>query len=294
MQSLQMSIPVVEELIRRALAEDVGAGDITTGAALRGDERGLARAVAKSGLVVAGCAVFGEVFRIWDATLSFSSIRCDGEKAMPGEVIAEISGNLASILTAERVALNLFQRMCGIATLTGRYVEAVKGRKARILDTRKTAPGLRILDKYAVRVGGGYNHRYALFDGVLIKDNHIEAAGGIREAVRRVRSGIPHTLKIEVEVKSSAELEEALAAGADSILLDNMDISEMAEAVKRVAGKIPLEASGNMTLERVGKVADTGVDFISVGALTHSVVAADISLNVGRVENGDERHRSAS
>ena len=294
MQSLQMSIPVVEELIRRALAEDVGAGDITTGAALRGDERGLARAVAKSGLVVAGCAVFGEVFRIWDATLSFSSIRCDGEKAMPGEVIAEISGNLASILTAERVALNLFQRMCGIATLTGRYVEAVKGRKARILDTRKTAPGLRILDKYAVRVGGGYNHRYALFDGVLIKDNHIEAAGGIREAVRRVRSGIPHTLKIEVEVKSSAELEEALAAGSDSILLDNMDISEMVAAVKRVAGKIPLEASGNMTLEWVGKVADTGVDFISVGALTHSVVAADISLNVGRVENGDERHRSAS
>ena len=192
------------------------------------------------------------------------------------------------------MALNLFQRMCGIATLTGRYVEAVEGRKARILDTRKTAPGLRILDKYAVRVGGGYNHRFALYDGVLIKDNHIEAAGGIREAVRRVRRGIPHTLKIEVEVKSSAELEEALAAGADSILLDNMDLAEMAAAVKRVAGKIPLEASGNMTLERVGKVADTGVDFISVGALTHSVVAADISLNVARVEKGDERHRSAS
>ena len=280
MRSLQMSPQVVAELIREALAEDVGAGDVTTGAALRGDEMGLARATAKSELVVAGIGIFGEVFRIWDASLRFTPYRRDGEKAGPGDLLAEISGKLASILTSERVALNLFQRMCGIATLTRRYVEAVGNGKAKILDTRKTAPGLRILDKYAVRAGGGFNHRFALYDGVLIKDNHIAAAGGIMEAVQRVRARIPHTLKIEVEVKNVAELDEALAAGSDSVMLDNMSLSEMAAAVKRVAGKIPLEASGNMTLERVGEVAATGVDFISVGALTHSAAAADISLNV--------------
>ena len=205
-----------------------------------------------------------------------------GEK---GDLLAEISGSLASILTAERVALNLFQRMCGIATLTRRYVDQIEGMPAKILDTRKTVPGLRILDKYAVRVGGGYNHRFALYDGVLIKDNHIKAAGGIGPAVRRVRERIPHTLKIEVEVKNLTELEEALAAGADAVMLDNMELAEMAAAVKRVGGMIPLEASGNMTLERVREVAATGVDLISVGALTHSVAAADISLNVIQVES---------
>ena len=201
-----------------------------------------------------------------------------------GDLLAEISGNLASILTAERVALNLFQRMSGIATMTRRYSDAISGTRAKILDTRKTAPGLRIFDKQAVRVGGGFNHRFGLYDGVLIKDNHITAAGGIGPAVRRVRERIPHTLKIEVEVKDMTELEEALAAGADTILLDNMGLKEMAGAVQRVAGKIPLEASGNMTLERVREVAATGVDLISVGALTHSVAAADISLNVMQVE----------
>jgi nicotinate-nucleotide pyrophosphorylase (carboxylating) len=275
---------VLEELIRKALAEDIGAGDVTTGAALRGDETGLARATAKAELVVAGIAVFGEVFRTLDPTLTFMPRKRDGEKAVKGEILAEISGTLASILTAERVALNLLQRMCGIATLTRRYVDKIAGMHAKILDTRKTAPGLRILDKYAVRAGGGYNHRFALYDGVLIKDNHIAAAGGIGEAVRRVRGGVPHTLKIEVEVKNPAELEEALAAGADSILLDNIGLPEMVAAVKRVAGRIPLEASGNMTLERVREVAATGVDLISVGTLTHSAAAADISLNVVRVE----------
>lgn len=271
---------VVGELIRRALAEDVGAGDVTTGAALAGDERGVARATAKSELVLAGIDVFKEVFLTLDPALNFTALRRDGEQAGPGDLVAEISGNLSSILTAERVALNLLQRMCGIATLTRLYVEAVGVARAKIIDTRKTAPGLRILDKYAVRAGGGANHRFALYDGVLIKDNHIVAAGGVREAVQRVRGRIPHTLKIEVEVKNAAELEEALAAGADSVLLDNMDLAGMAAAVKRVAGKIPLEASGNMTLARVKDVAATGVDFISVGALTHSVTAADISLNV--------------
>ena len=275
---------VLGELIRTSLAEDVGTGDVTTASALRGDEAGVARATAKGDLVIAGIDVFGEVFRMLDPALAVSTHCRDGEKAKTGDVLAEIAGPLASILTAERVALNLLQRMCGIATLTRRFVDAVAGTHARIIDTRKTAPGLRLLDKYAVRAGGGRNHRFALYDGILVKDNHITAAGGIAEAVRRVRERIPHTLKIEVEVKNLVELEEALAAGADSVLLDNMNLSEMAAAVKRVAGQIPLEASGNMTLERVPGVAATGVDLISVGALTHSPAAADISLNVVQVE----------
>jgi nicotinate-nucleotide pyrophosphorylase (carboxylating) len=272
-------------LIRIALDEDIGPGDITTGAALRGDETGIARATAKTEMVVAGIDIFGEVFLLLDSSLSFTARRRDGETVKKGDLLAEVSGNLASILTAERVALNLFQRMSGIATMTRRYSEAISGTRAKILDTRKTAPGLRILDKQAVRAGGGHNHRFALYDGVLIKDNHIAAAGGIGPAVKRVREQVPHTLKIEVEVKDMAELEEALAAGADTILLDNMGLPEMARAVHRVAGKIPLEASGNMTLERVREVAATGVDLISVGALTHSVTAADISLNVIQVES---------
>ncbi|MBU2055308.1 MAG: carboxylating nicotinate-nucleotide diphosphorylase [Proteobacteria bacterium] len=275
---------LLTKLIRTGLAEDIGAGDVTTGAVLRGDETGYAQATAKTELVVAGIDVFGEVFLTFDPALQFTRRLGDGEKAGKGDLLAEVSGSLASILTAERVALNLFQRMCGIATLTRRYVERIEGTRAKILDTRKTVPGLRFLDKYAVRVGGGCNHRFALYDGVLIKDNHITAAGGIAPAVRRVRERVPHTLKIEVEVKNLAELEEALAAGADAIMLDNMGIAEMAAAVKRVGGMIPLEASGNMTLERVREVAAVGVDFISVGALTHSVAAADVSLNVIRTE----------
>jgi len=275
---------LLTELIRNALTEDVGFGDVTTGAALLGDETGLARATAKEGLVVAGIEVFGEVFRMLDPALAFTPCKQDGQRVERGDLLAEISGSLASILTAERVALNLLQRMCGIATLTRRYVDEVAGMRAKILDTRKTAPGLRILDKYAVRAGGGCNHRFALYDGVLIKDNHIAAVGGIGPAVTRVRGRVPHTLKIEVEVKDMAELEEALIAGADSVLLDNMGLSEMAAAVARVGGKIPVEASGNMTLERVREVAATGVDLISVGALTHSAAAADISLNVVQVE----------
>jgi nicotinate-nucleotide pyrophosphorylase (carboxylating) len=270
----------VEKLIRRALDEDIGPGDITTGAALRGDERGIARATAKAEMVVAGIDVFGEVFLTLDDSLVFTARRRDGERVGSGDLLAEVSGSLASILTAERVALNLLQRMSGIATMTRHFSDAISGTRAKILDTRKTAPGLRILDKQAVRVGGGYNHRFALYDGVLIKDNHIVAAGGIGQAVKRVREKVSHTLKIEVEVKDMAELEEALAAGADAILLDNMGLKEMARAVQRVAGKIPLEASGNITLESVREVAATGVDLISVGALTHSVTAADISLNV--------------
>ncbi len=268
------------DLIRRALDEDVGPGDITTVAALTGDERGGARATAKSPLVVAGIELFGEVFHTLDPGLRFTALRRDGERVEAGTLLAEVSGRLAPLLTAERVALNLFQRMAGIATLTRSYVERVAGLPVKILDTRKTVPGLRLLDKYAVRVGGGFNHRFALYDGVLIKDNHIAAAGGIGPAVRRVRARIPHTLKVEVEVRTAAELEEALAAGVDAVMLDNMSTAEMAAAVRRIAGRIPCEASGNMNLDRVREVAEAGVALISVGALTHSVAAADISLDV--------------
>jgi nicotinate-nucleotide pyrophosphorylase (carboxylating) len=268
------------EFIKKALAEDIGEGDITTQTVLKGSEKGIAVASAKSDLVVAGIPIFGEVFLTLDPALKFKALKKDGDRAFRGESLAEISGRLSSILTAERVALNLLQRMCGIAVMTRRFVEETAGTKTRILDTRKTVPGLRVLDKYAVRVGGGHNHRFALYDGVLIKDNHISAAGGIGEAVARARQNIPHTLKIEVEVKNHEELREALSVGVDAILLDNMDVAQIAQAVKIAGGKVILEASGNMTLADIRAVAETGVDFISVGALTHSVVAADISLNI--------------
>jgi nicotinate-nucleotide pyrophosphorylase (carboxylating) len=273
---------VLDPILRQALAEDIGPGDVTTAAVLTGDERGQARAIAKSDLVVAGADVFREVFTLLDASLDVALSRRDGDRARPGDSLAELTGRLGSILTAERTALNFFQRLCGIATLTRRFVEEIDGTGARILDTRKTAPGLRLLDKYAVRVGGGRNHRFALFDGVLIKDNHIAAAGGIAAAVAKVRQTVAHLMKIEVECKNAAEVEEALAAGADAVMLDNMDLPAMREAVALVRGRVPIEASGNVTLANVRRVAETGVDFISVGALTHSVAAADISLNIQR------------
>jgi nicotinate-nucleotide pyrophosphorylase (carboxylating) len=229
---------------------------------------------------VAGIDVFREVFLFLDESIQFSCNCEDGRVVKKGGILAEVSGNLGSILTAERVALNFFQRMCGIATLTRQYIDEIKGTPAKILDTRKTMPGLRCLDKYAVRIGGGTNHRSGLYDGVLIKDNHIAAAGGISKALARVRGHIPHTLKIEVEVKNLQEVEEALIAGADIIMLDNMTNEDMRKAVAFVKGKVPLEASGNVTLANVKQIAETGVDFISVGALTHSVPASDISLKI--------------
>ncbi len=268
----------IRKLICNALEEDIGAADVTSNAILTGKENGAARTIAKSGLVVAGGVVFRETFRQVNPNLTFTILVAEGQEVGSGTLLAEISGSLKSILMAERTALNLLQRMCGIATATRAFVRAVAGTEARILDTRKTAPGLRFLDKYAVRIGGGQNHRFALYDGVLIKDNHIAAAGGIMEAVRRARRGIAHTLKIEVEVRNLGGLEEALAAGADVIMLDNMGTDDMKTAVAATAGRVPLEASGNVTLDNVRAIAATGVSFISVGALTHSVHAADISL----------------
>jgi nicotinate-nucleotide pyrophosphorylase (carboxylating) len=277
-----LEMEAVRKIIRRALEEDIRSGDVTTAYALTGAEKGTATALAKEDLVVAGLDVFREVFRVRDGAIVFRSTLKDGDRVSRGAVLATLAGPLASILTAERVALNLFQRMCGIATLTRQFVDAVAGTKAAILDTRKTMPGLRVLDKYSVRVGGGRNHRYGLYDGVLIKDNHIEAAGGIGKAVRRVREQAPLLVRVEVEVKTLAEARQALAAGADVIMLDNMPVDAMRKAVTLIGGRAAVEASGNVNLAAVKAIAETGVDFISAGALTHSARAADISLKVKR------------
>ncbi len=268
------------ERIREWLAEDLGRGDVTTLLLVPPDLRGRGKIVAKAPGVLAGIPVAAEVFRLLDAGIRFDPQKGDGDELAPGQVVAELEGPLAAILGAERLALNLLQRLSGIATLTRAYVRAVAGTKAKILDTRKTTPGLRALEKYAVRVGGGQNHRFGLFDGILIKDNHIAAVGGVAEAVRRAKAGAPHHLKVEVEVRDLAELEAALSAGADLILLDNMDEATIREAVRLAGGRVPLEASGNMTLKRVRGVAEAGVDYISVGALTHSAPALDLSLEV--------------
>lgn len=270
----------VRRIIRQALDEDIGSGDITTDSVLTGEERGLAQALVKRDTVIAGGEVFREVFLTHDPDLQVVLLKRDGDPAAAGEVVAEVSGKLRSILTAERVALNLFQRMCGIAALTRRYVEETKGTKAKILDTRKTMPGLRILDKYAVEAGGGFNHRTGLYDGVLIKDNHIRAAGGIAAAVRSAAARSPLLVRVEVEAGNLDEVREALSAGAHVIMLDNMSCEDMSRAVALIDGRALVEASGNVTLERVREIAQTGVDFISTGAITHSVPAADISLKI--------------
>jgi nicotinate-nucleotide pyrophosphorylase (carboxylating) len=269
---------VLEPLIREALAEDIGPGDLTTSSILTGEEKGTGCALAKSDLVVAGIDVFIASFRFLDPQAELRESLADGTAAGTGQAIAIVGGSLSALLMAERTALNFLQRMSGISTMTRQFVDAVAGTGAKILDTRKTVPGLRVLDKYAVRAGGGTNHRFALYDGVLVKENHIAAAGGIGNAVQRVRLRVPHTVRLEVEVRNLAELEEALDAGADMVMLDNMDVEAMREAVRRVGGRIPLEASGNVSLANVRSIAETGVDFISVGSLTHSVRAADISL----------------
>ncbi|MDD2897986.1 MAG: carboxylating nicotinate-nucleotide diphosphorylase [Desulfuromonadaceae bacterium] len=269
---------MIDRLIEQALLEDIHTGDITTLAVVPHQRSASARLIAKENLVVAGLSTAARVFSILDSSISFDPCLIDGEKASPGTVLATIHGDASQLLMGERVALNLLQRMCGIATLTSSFVEAVNGTSARIVDTRKTTPGLRQLEKYAVRVGGGINHRTGLYDGVLIKENHITAAGGITEAIRRARAYIPHTLKIEIETESLTQVDEALAAGADIIMLDNMSIDDMKAAVTTINGRALVEASGGVNLERVRAIAETGVDIISVGALTHSPRAMDISM----------------
>ncbi|MBI5189674.1 MAG: carboxylating nicotinate-nucleotide diphosphorylase [Nitrospirae bacterium] len=270
----------IQEIIARALAEDIGGGDVTTEATVDPDKDGEAVVVAKEDFILAGYEVFLNVFMSLEPGIEFNVEYLDGDNVEKGATMFTLKGPMRTLLTGERVALNLLQRMSGIATLTARYVDAIEGTKAAILDTRKTTPGLRTLEKYAVTVGGGRNHRFGLYDGILIKDNHIAAAGGITKAVEAARATAPHMLKIEVECESIKDVKEALKAGVDVIMLDNMDEKTMAEAVKVIGGKALTEASGNMTLERVRKVAETGVDFISVGALTHSAPAVDISMRV--------------
>ncbi len=262
------------------LREDLGHGDLTSALLIPEDQKGRGVILAKEEGVLAGLEVARAVFARVEAQVVFTPLAKDGKALQVGQEVARLEGPLRGILAGERLALNLLQRLSGIATLTRRYVEAVEGTGAVILDTRKTTPGLRALEKYAVRVGGGRNHRFGLFDGILIKDNHIRAVGSVKEAVRRAKAQAPHSLKVEVEVTALEELREALEAGADLILLDNMDLETIREAVRLARGRALLEASGGMSLDRVRAVAETGVDYISVGALTHSARALDLSLEL--------------
>lgn len=273
-----MNTLALDKIIMNALEEDIAWGDITTESTVPADAVSSARLIAKQEGIVCGIDVFERVMQIVDKNTAVKKNFKDGEKVNKGDVIAEISGLSRSILSGERVALNLLQRMSAIATQTAELVQKVKGTKAHIADTRKTTPGLRMLEKYAVRIGGGSNHRYNLADGVLIKDNHISAAGGITNAVNSARNYIPHTVKIEVETETLEQVQEALDCKADIIMLDNMDIETMTKAVKLVDGRALTEASGNMGEKDLTEVAKTGVDIISVGALTHTVKAMDISL----------------
>jgi nicotinate-nucleotide pyrophosphorylase (carboxylating) len=277
-----MYIPFnIKNVLRLALEEDIGNCDITTTLLIPEGDRAKALLIAKGNFVVAGMPFAQEVFNIIDPHTEFRIYFPEGSKAAKGDVIAEISGNTRTLLSCERVSLNVLQRLSGIATLTHRFVEKVKGMSVKIVDTRKTTPGLRFMEKYAVRTGGGENHRFGLYDGILIKDNHIEAAGSIAAAVKSARKA-HHLSKIEVEVESLKDVKEALSAGADVLMLDNMSPEDMKEAVRLAKGKVIVEASGNMTLEKVRAVAETGVDLISVGALTHSAPAADISMKIVR------------
>lgn len=269
---------IFDKIITMSLEEDAPNGDITTIATVSPDAVISGRFVAKADGIICGLEIIGLTFEICGGGFELETYFKDGEAVRKGDIIARVKGNAQTILTGERTALNLIQRASGIATLTAAAVAQIKGTSAKICDTRKTMPGLRVLDKYAVRAGGGSNHRFCLSDGILIKDNHIKAAGSITEAVTRAKAYAPHTIKVEVEVETIGELKEALAAKADIIMLDNMSNEMMRESVAIVAGKALTEASGNMGEKDLRAVAETGVDLISIGALTHSVKALDISL----------------
>jgi nicotinate-nucleotide pyrophosphorylase (carboxylating) len=270
---------LVARAVASALEEDLGsAGDITTDSVIPAEARGEAAIVARQAGVVAGLDLAEAAFRTLDPEVSFIRVVDDGGEVAPGGMIAQISGKTRALLTAERTALNYLGRLSGIASLTAAYVKAVEGTGARIACTRKTTPGLRALEKYAVRAGGGVNHRFGLYDAVLVKDNHIAAAGGLAQALTRLRDRKGHVVKVEVEVDTLDQLEEALKFPIDAVLLDNMDTASLKQAVKRVAGRVMTEASGGVTLENVREIAATGVDLISVGALTHSPRNLDSSL----------------
>jgi len=270
----------VQDLIDIALKEDIGSGDITTENSVDESLKGEGRIIAKETLVVAGLGVAKSVFRTLDPQVEFHHDCRDGSKMERGEVIVAVAGRLRCLLMGERTALNFLQHLSGVATFVRSHVDALKDKKVRLVDTRKTLPGFRVLEKYAVRVGGARNHRMGLYDGVLIKDNHIAACGGITAAVDRVRKGISHLEKIEVEVSDSSGVSEALAAGVDVIMLDNMDLGQIRAAAKQINGQAVIEVSGGLTKGDLVRLADTGVDIISMGALTHTAPSVDISMQL--------------
>jgi len=272
----------LDRLISLALDEDLGAaGDITTESLVPVDARGSAELLVKERLVLAGLDAFVQVFQRVDPDVRVELFSADGQEVEAGSIVARLHGRLRALLTAERTALNIIQRTSGMATMARQVMTAVHGTRLRVLDTRKTAPGMRALSKLAVKAGGAFNHRFGLFDGILIKDNHIAAVGGsVREALRRARANAPQLVKIEIEVTNLDQLAEALEEGADVVMLDNMDDEQIRRAVELTAGRIPLEVSGGITLERLPRLARLGVDFVSMGALTHSARAMDLSLEI--------------
>jgi len=270
----------IDDLIQLALKEDIGPGDITTDNLVAPATRGRGTIVAKQDLVIAGLQVAGKVFRALEPQIAFSALYTDGERIPAGSTVVRIDGTLGSLLKGERTALNFLQRLSGIATQARTFVGEVAGTGVKLVDTRKTTPGWRVLEKYAVRMGGAHNHRMGLYDGVLIKDNHIAVSGGIANAVKKVRQQASHLVKVEVEAATVEDVKAALAAGADTIMLDNMDLGQIRQAVRLIDKKALVEASGNVTRGQLKALAQTGVDLISIGALTHSAVAVDLSMRI--------------
>jgi len=270
----------IERLVDLALEEDIGPGDITTNHLVPADQEGRGHILARQPLTVAGLEVAQYVFQRLDAGARLNAHCADGASLEPDAIIAEVTGRMRALLTAERTALNFLQRLSGIATHVMSYTELVKGHRVKLVDTRKTTPGWRLLEKYAVRVGGAHNHRTGLFDGVLIKDNHIAACGGISEAVARIRQRTSHLVRIEIEVSTLEEVSEATAAGADVIMLDNMSVKQIQDAVAMIGDIALIEVSGGITRERLARLAETGVNLISVGGLTHAAISVDISMDI--------------
>lgn len=277
---MNLSDPAIQQIINLAIEEDVKDGDITTNSIISNNDKREAAFIVKQNGTIAGLEIAKMVIEKFDPDIKWNQLKSDGETCIKGDVVAKVKGSYKALLTAERTALNFLQRMSGIATKTNNFISRLEGLQTKILDTRKTAPGLRILDKYAIKIGGGINHRIGLYDMVLIKDNHIRVAGNITKAVSAVRSNLNKLLKIEVEASSIGEVKEALNTKVDFIMLDNMNVEQMKEAAAICKGKVLTEASGNISINNVREVAETGVDFISIGELTHSVEALDISMKI--------------
>jgi nicotinate-nucleotide pyrophosphorylase (carboxylating) len=277
---MDIDLRAIRDLLEMALREDIGTGDITSESVVPADAQAVGTIKAKSDGIIAGLDVAAEIFRMLDTEVNFRKLVSDGDQVHSGQELATAEGKARSILTAERTVLNFMQRLSGIATMTSEYVRAASGYPAKIIDTRKTTPGWRVLEKYAVRVGGGHNHRFGLYDAVLIKENHIAVAGGVAEAVACARRRIPHTMRIEVEVETLDQVREAIESGADIIMPDNMDVDAIAEAVRLINGRAIVEASGGIRLKDIPAIAATGVDLISIGALTNAAPPLDISMYI--------------